>query len=375
MPCCGTYPKGTVQMRTWNGTRRFVLIVAAVATGAMATVAQPARADTARPPAIVAIGDSFAAGEAAGNYDPATDRPGNFCHRSRAAEIETAAIDGVATRINLGCTGATTENVRLGGAARFGEAPQAERLRAIARDYQVRLVTVSVGANDIPFLNLVLSCIQAYFLLGPRCQDAWATKLPAALAAMAPRIGRVLGDVRAVLRDAGYADGDYDLVLQSYSSPVTDDGRYTVSKAVQGCPVRTDDARWTRERAAPRIAATLAEVAAAAGARFLDLAPGMRGHEVCARGVTHAQEWSRGINISLAQLRNGVGENLVQHSMHPNALGYGQFARCLTAFHVASVRTARCLPDADGNLVPVAGAPAATDTGPQAVVPEAPPES
>jgi len=313
----------------------------------------PVSADT-RPVAVVAMGDSVASGEGAGAYEPGTDRPGNLCHRSTVGEIARTTIPGVDRRVNLACSGARTSDVALGGSTRYGEAPQAERLRAVARDNRVTLVVLTVGANDVGFYDLVLDCIRAYFLLGPRCQDAWRTRLPAALAAAAPRIAANLADIRAVMREAGYADDAYQLVLQSYSSPVTEDMRYFFTRALEGCPVRLDDARWARESVVPQLSATMGLVAAGSGARFLDLGPALRGREACARGVTRAQEWATGVYVDVAQLRNGVGGNLVQQSLHPNALGHAQLGRCLTAFAALAAQAARCVRGADGSLAPVA---------------------
>jgi hypothetical protein len=41
---------------------------------------------------LVAVGDSFSSGEGAGGCDPATDRPDNSCHRSRAAWPHRLAV-------------------------------------------------------------------------------------------------------------------------------------------------------------------------------------------------------------------------------------------------------------------------------------------
>lgn len=351
-----------------------VLLAAALTTTGLGLLpGTPAVAD-ARPVAVVAMGDSILSGESAGSYEPGTDRPGNVCHRSAVSEIAVTTVPGVDRRINLACSGAATENVALGGAPRYGEAPQAEQLRAVARDNRVILVALSVGANDVGFSTMVLDCIKAYFLLGPRCQDVWATRLPAQLAATAPRIAQNLADIRTVMREAGYADGAYQLVLQSYSSPVTEDMRYFFTRPFEGCPIRFDDARWARASAVPQFSATMGQVAAAAGARFLDLGPALRGREVCARGITHAQEWASGLVVDAAQIVNGAGANLVQQSFHPNALGHAQLGRCLTAFAAlsATVPAARCVRGADGNLAPVALSTTGPATAATRVVPTVP---
>ena len=113
----------------------------------------------------MSLGDSAASGEAAGNYEPATNRPGNFCHRSRDALIHETAIPGIDATINLACSGATAANLRIGGAPRNGEPPQTARLAQVARDYDVRLVFVEIGANDDPqFAATVTDCVTQFVL-------------------------------------------------------------------------------------------------------------------------------------------------------------------------------------------------------------------
>jgi lysophospholipase L1-like esterase len=337
-----------------------LLLTAATATSAVVAVPGAAVAAVPTgPTAVVSLGDSIASGEAAGAYESGTDRPGNFCHRSARATIQVAPFAGIDRRFNLACSGAGTGNVALGGPSRYGEASQAQRLGTIARTYRVRLVTLTVGANDVGFAPLVLDCIKAYFLLGPRCQDIWAPKFPPGLAAMAPLLRANLADIRSVMRSAGYADGDYQLVLQSYSSPVTEDNRYVFTRAFEGCPLRLDDAKWARDSVVPQFTATIGAVATQAGARFLDMGPALRGREICARGVNHAQEWVKGISIDVAQILNGLGSNLVQQSLHPNALGHAQFGRCLASFAALTASAARCVRQRDGNLAAVPVSPAA----------------
>ncbi|MGH3099169.1 MAG: GDSL-type esterase/lipase family protein [Streptosporangiales bacterium] len=327
-------------------------VLAATATAALVTglASAPAYADD-KPTAAVSMGDSYISGESAGDYEPGTDEPGNFCHRSAHAEIKTIGIP-VDRRINLACSGATTDNVRLGGTPQNGDAPQAERLRTVARNNQVKLVVLSIGGNDVGFADLVLDCIKAYFLLSPRCQEKWSDKLPKKLAAAQPKIAASLSDIRTVMREEGYADSDYELVLQSYPSPVTGKNRYTFTKAFEGCPVRNDDARWARTSVVSQFSATMAATARKVDARFLDMQKAFYGREVCAKGITHSQEWASGITINVKEILNGLGQNLVQESLHPNRRGHAQFGNCLTAFYGMGEAAARCIRGADGNLAP-----------------------
>ena len=346
-------------MARWRALARCgVAMMVILGAGILAPSADAA----ARRPAIVGLGDSFVSGEGAGAYEPATDRRGNFCHRSRAAAIEQTALPGIRNpaRVNLACAGASTADVRLGGHRRYGEAPQAEQLRAVARRYDVRLVVLTVGVNDIGYANLAYDCIVAYLRLGPRCQDAWTPVVRKRLQAAAPRIARNVRDIQSVMRAAGYGRDDYTLVLQSYASPVTGDIRYgTASRGLFGCPVRDDDGNWAKNWVAGQFSAAFARIAAAQGVHYLDLAPALRGREACARGISRYLEWSRGVTVDLAGVRHGLGMNVLQQSAHPNARGQAQLAGCLSTFVARNLRTAKCARQADGNLAPVTSAAAA----------------
>jgi lysophospholipase L1-like esterase len=317
-----------------------------------------AQAAAARPAAVVALGDSFISGEGAGHYSPNTDRSGNLCHRSAGAAVARLGVPGVAPahRFNLACSGATVGNVRLGGAARYGEGAQADRLRAVARDYRVRLVVLTVGINDLGYGELAKSCVLAYLHLAPPCRQVWAPRIAAKLPAVQAGVARDVADIRTVLRDAGYADGDYSFVLQSYASPMTGDIRYGLTRVLHGCPLRDEDGEWARNQLVPQLGAMYARVAAAQGVRLLDLAPALRGREACARGITSGQEWANGISLQLGRALRAnwpkYGVSVVA-SAHPNAAGQAQFARCLTAFAATTARAARCVRGPDGNLTPV----------------------
>lgn len=339
------------------GPRRWTAFVLGVLlVGGLLSNSAAAASLAGRRPAVVGLGDSMISGDGAGAYLPATNRHGDFCHRSTAAAVARTVLPDVPNpaRINLACAGATTANVRLGGVSRYGEAPQAQQLRTIARRYDVRLVVLTVGVNDVGYANLVYDCILAYLRLAPACAPIWTPRIQSRLAATVPRIVQDIADIKRVLREAGYRDDHYTFVLQSYPSPITGDLRYgNATRGLLGCPVRDDDGNWTKDWVAPEFAAAFARVAAATGVRFLDLAPALRGREACAAGITRRQEWSRGVTVNLFALRHGLGPNLIQESAHPNALGQAQFARCLSAFVATSQRAASCVRQRDGNLAAI----------------------
>ncbi len=327
--------------------------------------ASPA-AQVVRPTAIVAMGDSYASGEAAGQYLAGTDTDANQCHRSARAFVVVAneqlasPADEVA---NLACSGSTADDVLSIG--RDGEAAQAAQLRGLLATHDIAAVIVSVGGNDLGFSSIIRTCVTAYLPFVDDCNGPLAAALPAQLATVAPRVGAVLDDVQAALDEAA---SPAPVVLVSYPSPVTDDIRNPWVRSLQGCPFTTADLRWARTGLTADIAVAWSAVAADHGARYLDLSRALEGHEVCARTATAATEWAKGIFVNLAQIRHGLGSNLVSQSLHPNEAGHAKIGRCLARFLPTTDRAAHCLADpADhGDLTPVPVVPAPPNAPPPA---------
>src|SRR5215211_607565 len=313
-------------------------------------------AAASNPSAIVGMGDSAMSGESAGNYEQGTDQPGNYCHRSLDALIHETAIAGVSATLNLGCSGAKSANLYIGGPGQYNEPAQSEKLRVAANDYRIRLVIVEVGANDDPhFSQVATDCVTAYVLQVTGCRytdgPSWANNVAAAM----PKVQRALTDVRTIMRVAGYRESSWQAVLASYWSPVPRPPiRYSgyLTKLWNGCPLYNADMEWGHDTAVPILSQALNDIAAGNGWRFLDLSHSMDGREICAQGITHSQEWTTGLKYDPSS-SDWYSFDAVRQSLHANARGHAQLGRCLTEFAALAVRTAACLRGADGNLHPV----------------------
>ncbi|WP_079171077.1 GDSL-type esterase/lipase family protein [Streptomyces sp. C8S0] len=349
--------------------------------------APPAGAEAGSgPTAIVSMGDSYISGEAGrwrGNsltntgsrdgtdrawtgstYDPTRvygETALNGCHRSDSAEVQSATGTGVQARINLACSGATTSNVfraASGGTAYKGEAPQADRLAAVAAAYDVQAIALSIGGNDLGFASIIEKCAKDYIVWYSYCHDDQQVLVDRRIDAVMANVGKAVDEIRAVMGAAGYGTGDYRIVLQSYPSPIPRgrENRYSESGWSRvhtgGCPFWNKDADWARDSLVPQLADRLRGVATAKGVQFLDLRDMLQGREVCATGsrlVTAAQppsattsEWARWIDS------NGT-QGPVQESMHPNHYGQLGQGRCLELAYAAgptSHRTCRNTPGA-----------------------------
>jgi len=353
---------------------------------ALALAATPCAARAATPPtSIVTIGDSYIAGEGgrwlgnsanvAGDRD-GTDRAcvftlgqctsyddsrvyldgtaANNCHRSDVAEVLSAQVP-VDRRVNLACSGAVTTDVLRaseGGTMHHGEQPQADRLLTVARETRVRMIVVSIGGNDLGFEPIVTGCVYAYLRVKPPCSQAYAGAVSnAAIAQLAVKVGRVIDEIRAVMRAAGYAERDYRLVMQTYPMVMTRaaNARYAEPdprRAVDGCPLYDVDMDWANDVAAPRIGRAVRVAAARRRVEVLDLLHAFVGHEVCAK-TTAANtpllrpsparaEWGRAVSPSTLV----AGE--LQEVFHPNAYGHAALGRCLGELYAASRGSYAC---------------------------------
>ncbi len=320
---------------------------------------------TSGPTAIVSMGDSFISGEAGrwnGNATNllgtrnGTDRAASCtwifcsydatrvygathtgCDRSDVAPIITSGI-AVQERINIACSGARTNNIwraAQGGQAFKGEAPQADQLLTIAQQKNVKMVVLTILANDVGFADRVINCTVAWILGLPECSASEQAAINAALPNGQTGLRKAVDEIRAVMAQAGYAPSQWKLVIAGYSSPVPAraDVRYSGSDKWNkgGCPFHDNDFNWAKNVATPSIVNAMAAVAAEKGVQFLDVRDALNGHEVCHR--SSALVGSGGPNPATAEwvrwVNTGCCQGDAQESVHPNAYGQRALGKCL----------------------------------------------
>jgi GDSL-like lipase/acylhydrolase family protein len=368
--------EGTVRSAAW-------VAAAAVLVGLWMVPAASAGSDV-RQAAIVALGDSIASGEGGrwlGNgsepfgtrsgtdraafgcdgwvcqYDPAriygaTEESG--CHRSDVAPILSAAMAAV-EKVDLACSGARVANVwpgSAGGRRHFGEAPQTDQLAAVARRDEVRMIVLTVGANDVGFGDLVVDCALDW-ARSPEderalCRDDAQAELAAALPRMERGLLAALRGIRATMAAAGYRHPDYRLVAMGYASPFPpgrwirypEEGWSRLSEG--GCPVWNADADWAASVGVGSIVAAMRRAAAAAGSEFLDIRHALDGHQVCDRRSRRvgsgepspaSAEWVR---------RLAFVQGSSRESLHPNAYGQRAIGTCIGLLYASPSGNYNC---------------------------------
>ena len=351
--------------------------VATLVAGLLLAVSPPAaQADGpgVGTPWVVTLGDSYISGEAgrwAGSSNASSARADALgttayfdnaagtgetiarCHRSKSAE---AYVGGGVNGLNLACSGATTatsvgSNFKPGldfyddGAGRLG---QAKLLQQFATTHRVGMVTVSIGGNDFKFADVVQSCV-VDFLASPTwwkdyCYDDSSVKAnftASNVAAVRARIAGALRNVATAMRNAGYADTDWSLLVQTYPSPLPrgDGIRYSQSgfsrQSTGGCGFWNKDADWANDSALPTINSAVFGAVADSGltnTRTLDLSSAFNGRRLCENTVGLYEEkgianWMSPGAVDKTEWINQIrtvstaGSNspyYIQESLHPN---------------------------------------------------------
>ncbi|MGN6611509.1 MAG: hypothetical protein ACTHLJ_07015 [Angustibacter sp.] len=366
-------PTGRTLRARWRRGWAVTLAVGAVAAAALAGAA-PATAAPSGSPWVVSLGDSYISGEAgrwAGSSNASTtpaDALGSTayydnasgtgeqiarCHRSKAAEISIG--DGV-TSANLACSGARTATF-TDSTGYFkpgldfytdssGRQGQAAALRQLARDHRVSMVVVSIGGNDFNFASVVQSCVTDWLTSSSwwpnYCNDDSSVKAnftSSNEAAVSARIAAALANVRTAMRDAGYTDGEWHLLVQTYPSPLPTSTaiRYPQSgysrQSTGGCGFWNRDLDWANGTALPTINRAVRSAVTASGltnASVLDLSSAFNGRRLCEKGVGLYEEvglssWRQTGAVDHTEWVNQIrtvstvfGPYYVQESLHPN---------------------------------------------------------
>ncbi|MEU3738806.1 ricin-type beta-trefoil lectin domain protein [Streptomyces sp. NPDC032198] len=280
---------------------------------------------------LISLGDSEISGEGVGTYEPGTDGPDNWCHRSPDAAIHRTGIPADVT-YNVACSGAQTANIKIGGSKQYpDELVQSDNLAIKARNTKIKAVMLVIGANDdLEFAPVMTDCVTRFLLSQGSCAGKYTPGWQARVDALVPKVEQSIRDLKTVMKDAGYAGDDYKLVVMGYPSPIGPDFKDNPAfpgKLVCGGLGYDSDTEWGRNYAVPAFETGMRKAVKAAGATYLDNSRLFHGHEVCMEDT-----WARGLYVELSN-PFPPDSNSVRQSFHPNARGHAAFASCLTQLY------------------------------------------
>ena len=255
-------------MVTYQAKRRLACFLTAIALSAFPLVGASQVAAADQGPGhgggqgpkrgYVAMGDSFSSGEGTGVYVPGTDTADNRCHRSPLAYPSLLSDDSRRLRplSFVACSGAATRDLYATNAANPSEGPQLDALKR-----RTRAVSLTVGGNDVVFVDVARACVQLGVNTGFGCStrsdlNAVVNARLAALAgasvpgtgAITP-ISKVLADIhRASPRAEIYLGGYPELFGSRARNYLAEDaapsGSVCVVNRTLGAGVDYVDAQW-----------------------------------------------------------------------------------------------------------------------------------
>jgi len=419
------------------------LLSTAPAHAGTTTAPQAAQAPAAADAWAVSVGDSYVSGEAgrwAGNtrnltpneslidaggpatyFDNAAHTAESIkgCHRGTSSEIFFGAgLSG----LDLACSGGNAVSVPKSSDGTFkpgvdfysgaeGQG-QALQLQQFAATHRVKMVLFGLGGNEFNFSGIITQCATAWTLgsWSSDCKNSTVAKnamAPANVSAVTNRVATAMQNVRTAMRNAGYADGSWTLMVQNYPSPIPNGGTGPGATAVSssskpaiaspsmtpglfryvgtdwsrqydgGCLFRDNDATWANATLLPTINQMVAAAIGQSGltnVRTLDVSSAFNNHRLCETGVNlvgatsgppAAAKWTDPAAADQSEWINqirtesaGVGNLAVQESMHPNYWGQLALRNCLRqAFNNGAPVSATCV---NGTGLNAAGEPTMT---------------
>ncbi|MEU9132474.1 SGNH/GDSL hydrolase family protein [Kitasatospora sp. NPDC048540] len=223
-----------------------------------------------------ALGDSYAAGVAAGPYDAAS----GDCHRgAHAYPALWNAEHHPAAFTDAACSAATTADVLR------------DQLPAVPAD--TALVTLTAGGNDLAFADAVASCLPP-FATDAQCDPALEESDRLLREELPGRLAALYDGIRAAAPAARVVVTGYPYLLHTGTV----------------CVVGTDSRRARFNALTDRLDELIRQQAEKQGFAFADVRRAFAGHGVCAGG---GQEW-----ITRFVLTH------LWESFHPTATGQSQ---------------------------------------------------
>ncbi|MFJ3956533.1 hypothetical protein [Arthrobacter sp. NPDC090010] len=384
------------------------LSIAALAFASLVAATPAARADSpgSGTPWVVSVGDSYISGEAgrwAGNTNKSAsgidalgataynDNAANTaetiarCHRSHSAEI---GIGGSVSSLNLACSGARTSTF-TNSSGNFkpgldfynsgGQQGQALMLQNFAANHNVTMVALSIGGNDFEFGTIMQECVTDFltsFGWSPSyCKNGSTVANAMSAGTVASNTGKIataMQNIRTAMRNAGYSDNAWTLLVQNYPSPLPASGgmRYSQSGYTRqntgGCGLWDADVDYAANTLLPTINGAVANAASQSGlsnVRTLDVSSLFAGRRLCENtvglleekglsswtqsGAADASEWVNQIRtVSTAN-----SDYFVQESLHPNYWGQLALRSCVRqAYNQGAPKSGSCSRSGTGLL-------------------------
>ena len=356
---------------------------------------QQANAVAPSDPWVIGLGDSYISGEGGAWASNGTDNavaPGyggwllgdvdqvygdspqgtesvEACHRTATAPMFIGPGFNVK---NLACSGAMTESYLFAMGQKVQKPGidnvdtetalghvdgQVTELRRFAKGKDVEAVVLSIGGNDLGFVDILGACVMSFLQPGgtPCSESKTAQKLvnPITQRQLSEKVERAVLRINAAMTDAGQAPDAWRLIYNLYPTPVPPSEKIKYSEGYEretkgGCGVRNVDADWVNYELMPWIIKGITDGAAAATSAgkiapvtMIDNTLALEGHRLCETGTEQPPsskglppnefgtnvEWVR--NLSLLNQEVQSTSSHQQEAFHPNYFGQRALATCV----------------------------------------------
>lgn len=284
------------------------------------------------------LGDSYTSGEGAFDYRPGTDSTDNMCHLSANSYPMLISRDLYNTRSgnSVACSGAVLQDVGSSDDKYKGQvknvldfthlkAEQPLLLSSVMTNYMPgyvaqqrfighyspKIVTVSIGGNDVGFGDLLESCVMAKATRHRSDNDCFSTYEDRQ--EVISLIDRNVASWTKLFRDLKKKSPNSTLVAIGYPQVADDQG---------SCGLNVNLSRIELElsiEVVKYINSSIQKSAASAGISYVDIGDALEGHKLC-----QAKSYNIAVNGLTAGKDGGVfGINVLgKESYHPNALGH-----------------------------------------------------
>lgn len=287
----------------------------------------PAAAQAASPnasaPVYVNMGDSYSAGEGSFAYVQGTNTSTDMCHRSTQSYSGQYVASSIRFHsvTNVACAGAVIADLTSApGASNQMQIPtQGEPAQISALNSSTRLVTLTIGANDLNLVGLLTNC---YSKLSTAGIDSCFTStinnnLFSQITNLEPTLEEAYKSIKSAAPNATLAVLTYPQIFPA-----------TYTTALSRCgnprgvtpPVITSQNQLTGIRqVVDKLDKVIVQAAHAQGATVIDEESAFAGHEVCTQN-----SWVNPIVLN--------GMTPADESFHPTTAGYAKMAADLKAY-------------------------------------------
>ncbi|MDB5168769.1 MAG: hypothetical protein JWO41_125 [Candidatus Saccharibacteria bacterium] len=285
------------------------------------------------------LGDSFAAGEGAGQYRPGTDTVANKCHLSAVSYpfLARAALYTSVAANSVACSGAVIDDIEPSKTSSANTGPDdtynnlltsfmpgSLAQSAFVSQYQPALITTQIGGNDIGFHDIIIECVMLHARRSNSCYNSYEDRLE-----LADLIDRTLPKLTRLYKQLKAHSPQSTLYVVGYPEIVTpgncaDNVRLDASEIqLAGYLIH-------------HLNAAVAEATKQSGATYIDVSQAFVGHRLCeAASATLAVNGLTAGNDTGLVLPRGLGGgnlNFVSNgSYHPNNSGQQLLAALIIA--------------------------------------------